>query len=612
MHRCSAVGRSLLFMAMWWSSPTMAAIYYVAPGGNNANSGTTPGQAWSTLQFAADRVGAGDTVRAMPGSYAGFDLRTSGTAAHPITFLASSGTVIDRVNPVTTRDGINVENASHVVIDGFTLNSPNPGTRAGIRVVGDGFGFVDGRFSESVTIRNNTVADWGKWGILTGFAHDLLIEHNRTSGAIDEHGIYVGNSGDRPVIRNNVIFQNRANGIHMNGDIFTGDPAVSPDVDGMIRDPLVANNIIYGNGAGGGSGINGDGVVNARIINNLLYGNHASGISLYQIDGGAPSTGGQIINNTIIQASDARWAINLRDAATGATVFNNILFNLNASVKRGAIAALEGSEAGLVSDFNLLDPRFSLIDGGDAVDLASWSSVTGNDANSQALTLSQMQALFAAYASQDFTLSPSSAARDFGVASQNHGGIIAAPLFDLVGAIRPMGMGFDAGAYEFAVVRCDFNQDQMCTVLDLNQLLAIGPVAPGVPAAGHDLFDLNGDGVISNSDVEVWLADAAIENGLGTPYQPGDANLDGLVDGSDFGLWNAHKFTSNLRWDQGNFDGDGATDGSDFGLWNAHKFTASDSAVAVPEPVGVFLLLGLVLWRGAGPLVRRGHEIRWQ
>ncbi len=608
MHRCSALGRLVLCFALWFVLPATAATYYVAPGGNNANSGTSLGQAWATLQFAADRVGAGDTVRAMPGNYEGFDLRTSGTAANPITFLASPGTVIHQVNPVTDRDGINVENASHVVIDGFTLNSPNPATRAGIRVVGDGFGYVDGRFSESVTIRNNTIAGWGKWGILTGFSHDLLIEHNRTSGAIDEHGIYVGNSGDRPIIRNNVIFQNRANGIHMNGDIFTGDPGVSPDVDGIIREPLVANNIIYGNGVGGGSGINGDGVVDARIINNLLYDNHASGISLYQIDGGAPSTGGQIINNTIIQASDARWAINLRNGATGVTVFNNILFNHNQSSLRGAISALEGSDVGLVSDFNLLDPRFSLVDGTQAIDLASWRMLTGDDMNSQMLTLSQMQALFTAYASQDFTLSPTSAARDFGVAIQFNGGPIAAPLFDLAGALRPQGLGFDAGAYEFVVARCDFNQDQVCTVLDLNQLLAIGPVAPGVPATGHDDFDLNRDGVINNSDVEIWLADAAIDQGLGSPYKPGDANLDGLVDGSDFGLWNAHKFTSNLRWDQGNFDGDAVTDGSDFGLWNANKFTASDGSAAVPEPAAG-LILGLAWWRCARSFRRRGLRV---
>ena len=67
-------------------------------------------------------------------------------------------------------------------------------------------------------------------------------------------------------------------------------------------------------------------------------------------------------------------------------------------------------------------------------------------------------------------------------------------------------------------------------------------------------------------------------NGFGSPYLRGDANLDGVVDGSDFGLWNSHKFTSTLLWDQGNFNGDDAVDGSDFGIWNSNKFTSSDGA----------------------------------
>ncbi|HEY6565616.1 MAG TPA: hypothetical protein VIY86_14100 [Pirellulaceae bacterium] len=39
-------------------------------------------------------------------------------------------------------------------------------------------------------------------------------------------------------------------------------------------------------------------------------------------------------------------------------------------------------------------------------------------------------------------------------------------------------------------------------------------------------------------------------------------------------------------WVTGDFNGDGATDGSDFGLWNANKFTSfSDGqTMAVPEP----------------------------
>ena len=131
---------------------------------------------------------------------------------------------------------------------------------------------------------------------------------------------------------------------------------------------------------------------------------------------------------------------------------------------------------------------------------------------------------------------------------------------------------------------CDFSSDGGCEVGDLNALLAVGPVAPGVPASGNEQFDLVEDGVIDNADVDEWLTIAASENGFTSPYKRGDANLDGVVDASDFNIWYAGKFTSTLLWDHGNFDGDGVADVSDFNIWNTNKFTASDGVSMVPEP----------------------------
>jgi Right handed beta helix region len=97
------------------------------------------------------------------------------------------------------------------------------------------------------------------------------------SRSVAEHGIYVSNSGDRPVIRRNHVWGNSGNGIHMNADLSQGG-------DGLITGAVVEANVIHGNGRTGGSGINGDGVQGSRIVNNILYDNHASGISLYRID----------------------------------------------------------------------------------------------------------------------------------------------------------------------------------------------------------------------------------------------------------------------------------------------------------------------------------------
>ncbi len=428
-------------------SPMVAAetFYVGGAGANNANPGTA-GQPWATLQHAADNVAPGDNVIVRAGTYQGFHMTTSGTAGNQITFSGESGAIINQVNGVTL-DGINLELVSYVTIEGFELQGTgNDATsRAGIRVVGDGFsGSAD--FSQGVIIRDNIASNWGRWGILTGFADDLLIENNVTSGSIDEHGIYVSNSGDRPTIRYNTISNNNANGIHLNGDIFTGNDAL-PEVDGIISEAMIIGNTIYGNGDAGGSGINGDGLQDSYIANNLLYDNHASGISLYQIDGGGAATGNTIVNNTIINASDARWVINLRNGATGTTIFNNILYNLNTSTFRGAITALEGSEVGLMSDFNLVDSRFQTQEAA-AFDLATWQGL-GFDLNSQAINLTEMQALFANYAGNNFSLSETSNAIDFGVS------MLAgedAPSDDIELASRPQRSGYDAGAYELGSV----------------------------------------------------------------------------------------------------------------------------------------------------------------
>src|SRR5689334_4485558 len=77
--------------------------FYVAPTGADAAAGSAQAP-WQTLQHAANSVKAGDTVIVEPGTYAGFDLTTSGTAAARITFKAQPGVVINQQNPIT-QDG---------------------------------------------------------------------------------------------------------------------------------------------------------------------------------------------------------------------------------------------------------------------------------------------------------------------------------------------------------------------------------------------------------------------------------------------------------------------------------------------------------------------------
>jgi IgA Peptidase M64 len=113
-------------------------------------------------------------------------------------------------------------------------------------------------------------------------------------------------------------------------------------------------------------------------------------------------------------------------------------------------------------------------------------------------------------------------------------------------------------------------------------------VAAVVNGGSVTTFDMNADGLLNPNDVDVWLATAGeAELTSGNPYRYGDANLDGVVDGSDFGLWNSHKFTLQPAWCRGDFSADGQIDGTDFGLWNANKFQSADAVASrslVPEP----------------------------
>jgi hypothetical protein len=258
-----------------------------------------------------------------------------------------------------TPDGINLEGASYVVIDGFVVNGR---TRTGVRAV----------TASHVTVRNCSLGFNGRWGILTGFIDDFLAEGNEAHHSQAEHGIYVSNSCDRPIVRNNLVHDNHANGLHFNGDESLGG-------DGLIESALVEGNVIYGNGAGGGSGINMDGGVGGVIRNNLLYDNHASGISLYRIDASAGASGNLVVNNTIVNAADGRWCVNIQDGSTGNTVRNNILYNFHSF--RGAIAIDATSLPGFVSDYNSVVDRMS-DDGGDTViGFAAWQGL-GYDVHS--------------------------------------------------------------------------------------------------------------------------------------------------------------------------------------------------------------------------------------
>lgn len=539
----------------------MFASFYVTTVGDNTNDGQSPGTSWATLQYAADRVNPGDTVYVAAGEYVGFDLSRSGQANARIVFHGEPGATIVQRNR-RTADGINLEGADHVTIEGFTVIGV---PRAGIRSV----------VNEGAIIRQNRTANNGVWGIFTGFSEGVLIESNETSGSVREHGIYVSNSADRPVIRNNRVWGNNASGIQINADLSEGG-------DGIVDHALIEGNIIFGNGAGGGSAINLDGVQESIIQNNLMYDNRASGISLYQIDGAQGSRNNLIVNNTIISAVTGRWALNIQDDSTGNRIFNNIIYSEHGF--RGAIDIAPTSLPGFASDYNVVESRFTTNGGDSVLTLAQWQTATGQDRHS---IVGDLGTLFVNRSAADYRLRVGSVAIDAGTAT-------VAPLTDLAGRSRPVGTGVDVGAYEFRPnLRGDFDDNGLVNSLDIDLLYA------AVRTSDNNVrWDLTGDGLVSRLDVDVLVREILL-----TDY--GDANLDRAIDGADLAAWQSHQYTATATWGAGDFNGDGVVDGGDFHDWLRHR-----RAAPVERAAEVARRQGRPLFRGRPMFAARLLPVR--
>jgi Right handed beta helix region len=391
---------------------------------------------------AAPLLRAGDTLVVGAGDYARFTLAGArGRPGAPITIIASAPGAMVRGQPDchrrdrACRDAILIERSEHVVVDGLGASGA---TRAGLAV----------ELGREVAVRNGVFVDNGRWGIFSSFVDDLVIEHNQTARSRSEHGIYASNSGDRVVIRGNLVHDNRACGIQINADWSVKDPddLYPGEVDGITTGALVEGNLIFANGRGGGAGINLDGVQDSVVRNNLLFDNTASGIVNYgdadgmedmSKDDGDGRQGPRdmvIAHNTVVQPRGARAALLFRYSVGPNLVRNNILHHAD-----GAAILVGGDDdvAYLDSDHNLItrvDVDGHVTDGG-LVDLGAWSA-RGVDESS--LT-APVERLFVAPGC-DFSLAPGSPARNRGALVDKAGDR------DLTG--RPRGRAPDLGALE--------------------------------------------------------------------------------------------------------------------------------------------------------------------
>ena len=399
-----------------------------------------------TLGAALEKANRGDTISLADGTYKGGAwMRRSGTPEAPIVIKAAGeGAVFDGGDTC-----LQVEGASWVVVEGIRFQNASV---AGMKVRKG-----EAQAADHVTVRNCVFANNKNWGIITSHMAFLTIEGCESFGAKVEHGIYVANSGDDPVVRNNRVHDNAGNGIHMNGDPEMGG-------DGIISRALVEGNVIWENGKRGGSGINLTHVQDSVFRNNLLYNNYAGGFTLYYDTGGEAhaSKRNQVYNNTVyFRPGEGKFGIVLRKSSTDCKVENNVFYG----GARGAIYAEPSCIQGLVMDYNVIANHAGQLLIGDRSDndaagaVKTWKELgveaayDGKEGIEISVAEWQKKGLdthssfgaapkFADVAAGNFRLLPGSVGIDMGTAL---GDLVAR---DIAGTARPQGKGWDCGCYE--------------------------------------------------------------------------------------------------------------------------------------------------------------------
>ncbi|GAA4347340.1 hypothetical protein GCM10023185_02390 [Hymenobacter saemangeumensis] len=417
------------------------------PAGNDANPGTLA-QPYATLQRAADVAQPGDTVLVRGGTYTNpcaqcqvVVISRGGTPSQWITFRNYPGEQpLLRFNGwggFSLRPG-----AAYIEIRGFRVQgavstvtvaaaqvqnqscNPDGTIRPGsFEPIYNGNGIeADGRSASGSQVRphhlrfvRNEVFECGGGGIgaiqcdyVT--IEDNLVYNNCWTSLFGNSGISLYQSwnfdtapGYHMLVRNNRCFGNRlyvkwigmceitdGNGIIIDDTRNTQNGSA---LGAYQSRTLIANNVVVNNG---GSGIHAYSSDHVDIVNNTAYQNSQSP----EIDGGeifGNSASDLFIANNILVAS-AGNRLNTAYSNTGVAYRNNLFFG-------GTTAAVLGQNAVQA------DPRFVA---------PSLNPATAN-----------------------FRLLASSPAINAGTAT-------AAPGTDLTGATRPVGAGYDLGAYEYA------------------------------------------------------------------------------------------------------------------------------------------------------------------
>lgn len=536
---------SLIFSGVFLlvgASSALAATYYVAPSGNDNNSGTEAAP-WKTFARAFDstkapNIKAGDTLLAKNGTYNEAIVRIpSGESWNkPVTIKSQNprGAIIRPSTPVDAALGIRYGDGKiprrYITVEGFVFDCVYALNRC-VHIAGAlDESIIDVR---DIRIINNEIKNAGEakraqynsseiygagtQGILNTRADYVEYINNdiHDNGVTDyDHGIYQG-GGNNILIEGNRVYNNRGSGIKIGW--------TSPTADNTARYNLVYDNNTawtFGDNFGKkkqGRCISTHDARRTKIYNNICIGAHVSGIDVIYEDqdvevynntvivtgsnavargisvGGSPGSNSILVKNTIVKnnivyqantlpSSQSNSAIQVGVASSNTTVQNNLLFGTNTNI------SIETTAPRNVSNNTVADPQFMN------------------------------------FSARDFRLKSSSPAI-------NKGATISLFNDDFVRVRRPAGSAYDVGAYEFGGTPTTPTQTPVSTVTP-QATPTRTPIATATAVPSVKPGDANGDNKVDSGDYIIWLREFTQRQGVSS-----DFNKDGKVDGVDLTIW---------------------------------------------------------------------------
>jgi hypothetical protein len=260
-----AWSRSLTFRVVTGGS------YYVAPNGDDSNDGRSVGSPWRTIEKAAERLTAGDTVYIRAGTYhERVAPLASGAAGRFITYAAYPGEVV-----TIDGDGVDVPEYSGL----FDLAGRDYIRVSGLRVINSTYYGIVADNSSYITIDHNYTHNTYSSGISSWSSDHIIVADNEVVGAC------TGPWQEHISISNTDTFEVRYNHIH----------GVMPGTDGkegMSVKDASRHGKVYGNRVHDLSHVGiyvdaeAEHLFDVGVYQNLVYDIEGSGFSLASEAGG--------------------------------------------------------------------------------------------------------------------------------------------------------------------------------------------------------------------------------------------------------------------------------------------------------------------------------------